>query len=331
MEDTANYAFYATVDAHGIIRSTVTIKNVSVGGVEILDETYHIANFNGTSKESYCLAEKYTEATNKCSILYQPICDATDGNSCFARSLNNDDEIVWTLGGNATSMAPGFYFFEGNVVVLDSGISASVVATLDIETGGQMNLKAINYSTYAEVCENTIVPGVYPINYCSSDTSELIPDIKGNVVIGAGGTNPASRTDVDLDGVYSGGNVKLLGSTTLYGTVLAGNRLSSYAGVTIYGYVIALDLKAEDSLDEEDNITNGSLTIILDLCREHDENDAACNGNSAPDDYDPTLLPSDNNLCAEDPEKNKDACENLKDIEVIKGGGEGSILWTRYL
>ncbi|WP_156485849.1 hypothetical protein [Crenobacter luteus] len=212
----ANYAF--DFDAQN--RIVVTVNNVA----SIPNGTYFLGStvLNGSTVYNYlCTA---VDGSGRCTATpVAKICQGySDQNSCFAGSSKDN----WLLNG--TTLAPGVVWFKGKLTAGNGIYYNSFIASGDIETSGSHSTTAVNYAGYAKICQNGTFSGLYPSNFCDLSAGKLTPSPAGNIAFLAGGY---------VNGVFSGGQIKLGASNAVYGSVLAGDTLTTSGSTTIHGYI----------------------------------------------------------------------------------------------
>lgn len=209
----ANYAF-ARVGAD----TKVTVNNVNT----IPNGNYFLTG-SGDKQDYLCTTSSYSAAT-----CLAKICKGnSDYNSCFSYSGGK-----WSLAG--MTMAPGVLWFDGSVQAGSGTYYNSFISNADINTAGDNSTYAVNYAGYAKTCSNTDFPGLAPTNFCKAgDTTKLQPVAAGNIAFGAGGYVGSN---------YSGGKINLSASNHVYGSVLAGDDLTTSGSTVVHGYVSAANL-----------------------------------------------------------------------------------------
>jgi hypothetical protein len=209
----ANYVFERVGSS-----TKVTVNNVKT----IPNATYFLVGADAT-QDYLCTTSSYSAA----SCLAKICSGYSEYNSCFSYSGGK-----WTVAG--TTMAPGVLWFDGDVEAGSGTYYNSWIATGNINTGGTNSTYAVNYAGYAKTCNNPTFPLLAPTNFCkASDTSKLQPVSAGNIGFGAGGF---------VGSVYKGGKVNLSASNDVYGSVLAGDDLTTSGSTVVHGYVSAANL-----------------------------------------------------------------------------------------
>ncbi len=209
----ANYVFERVGNS-----SKVTVKNIST----IPNGTYFLVGVDGT-RDYLCTTNAYSAST-----CLAKICNGySDYNSCFSYTGGK-----WTVAG--LTMAPGVIWFEGDVEAGSGTYYNTWISSGSINTAGNNATYAVNYAAYANTCTNTAFPRLVPTNFCKAgDTSKLQPVAAGNIAFGAGGLVGTS---------YRGGNINLSASNHVYGSVLAGDVLTTSGSTVVHGYVSAASL-----------------------------------------------------------------------------------------
>ena len=302
----ANFIF--TYDNSGT-NNRILVRTQNINGVD--DDTYMVGSYSGGAAYASVLCE-IPAIGNICQTPIIPLTSVclnsggpASGNACLTYDTGMKK---WKLDGR--SAAPGIMWFEGNVNMNNGTNYTGILASGNIDTSGGFKGYSPNYAGYEKVCEaaaphlqadsetgqaryQTMFSGRYPKNLCNTEERELITLSVGNISLAAGGFKPPSNS-------YSGGDIKLAGSSYMYGSVLAGNMLATeYGNINIFGSVLA----ANQGNSSSNNTLNGSTLVDL---------------SSYPETYDPTTAP------------------NMSDDEGESGGtgGEGpsvKLLWSKYL
>lgn len=288
-------------------RIQVRVQNIN----GVVDGTYDVGSIDG----NHPLTNAYTKAYNAlcaqftgtvCTTFVTPltyVCMGNGGNGGGECITYDTANRKWKLDGR--SAAPGIMWFDGSVNMNNGVNYTSIMATDNIDTGGNFRGYAVNYAGYAMVCEasaphlsnsdsNTYALKFgdrYPTNLCDTTNGKLLDVAAGNIALAAGGYTPPGTT-------YAGGNIKLTSSNVVFGSVLAGNAFQTdYGDTHVHGYVVAANLSASSPAI---NQMNGSTYIDL---------------SSMPSTYNPTSIPN-----------------------MGVSGGAGStvadgakVLWLRYL
>lgn len=295
LKNEANYIFeYDSVARKPI----VTVQNVNGADPAA---TYYIGNYSTAHKSYLC-----TEVTNKgnCVTPTDPGMTVCLGYSDWDECISYDaTKKTWTLVGQ--SAAPGIMWFDGNVTLNTETSYISVLATGDVITNGEYRGKSVNFAGYDEVClaqgTNVDSPDIFrarfetqhPTNLCDKNAGEYKPNPAGNIAIAAGGKDPNNNY------AYTGGNIDVATNTMLWGSVLAGNVLTTGGQNTIHGYVTAA---AQVTKGSGNNELGGSTTIDL---------------TNFPSTYNPTLIP------------NMDPC--VAGCAPENFARRSRLLWSRYL
>ncbi|NKF21175.1 hypothetical protein [Solimonas marina] len=283
LKDDANYVF--EIDSAG--HRQVTVRNVN----GITDGVYYLGNYSGPYKDYLCTS--LASDGSSCATPSTPqhtICEgSSDNNSCISYSAGE-----WSLNG--TSLAPGVMWFAGDLNAGNGIYHDSFIASGDIRTSGSNKTVAVNYAGYAAVCLNqptdttpyTRFDGLYPNNFCDLSTQALTSNPLGNIAFLAGGYQL---------GVFSGGDIKLTASNDVYGSVIAGNELSTTGSTTIHGYITVAAQGADSLLTP----TKWAGSTTLDLT-------------NLPSSFVPGALPC------------------MADCSTTSSGGTGAAVavWTRY-
>ncbi|BCE01585.1 hypothetical protein [Marinicellulosiphila megalodicopiae] len=263
--------------------------------------------------------------------------------------FNNGTNQFSIGNGSDTSLAPGVYFFEGALNIQSIFAQASIYAALDITTSGAAIVRSINYSTFDSICRNDygmnglslqtnqkgaaeeietfysydIFNGQYPTNYCEISDGVLGSEFNynsiGNVVLGAGGYNPADTpaptvANPDPDDVYSGGDISTGAKFVGYGTVMAGDNFSASGSTIIHGHLIALNTEENSIALNDKNDVTAYFEIDLE---------------DAPVSFKPNEIPTVVDICLTD-ESNEKACDIAKKSSTVIES-DPVVLWSRYL
>ena len=271
----ANYVF--EVDGAG--RRKVTVQGVS--GVP--DGSYFLGDYGHANGRGYkdflCTALK---ANNKDCLEpatpFRTICEGfSSSNGCIEHQNGK-----WTINGK--SLAPGVVWVDGDLKLSNGVYFNTFLATGGIETGGSMRIYSVNYAGYAAICTNnrssytgaTASPadfaGLVPTAYCNTGAGTLSPSTLGNAALIAGGYR---------NGVFQGGNIALGASNQIFGSVIAGNVLSTNGNTDVTGVVIV----AAQSPTATETRWTGSTTIRI------PENIPDFDPGATP--FDPPATPSD--------------------------------------
>jgi len=259
----------------------------------------------------------------------------TTTSSCINRYYHSSTAGVdrkWSLSGN--NIAPGIYFFEGDLVDNTKVSITTKLVTGDYEAGSNFK-KAYspNYAGFKAMCRNNYTGTVLdsnkgdqvgrfkwirPTNLCSDAIGDYTPAVLGNVVLGAGGTDYRAAVPV-----YEGGNLNFLAATQgdLYGTLIAGDNVAVGVNLNIHGAIVALN--DNENTNAANSIASGQLTF----------EDSAL----APDSYNSNALPASN--CEEGldgrlvyyidgvvvtkvVDENGDVVYKNEDLEIVPGIGQ---------
>ena len=254
----ANYTFDTVA---GTSKIQVTVKSV-----------------NGITDGVYYLGKKSSDAFQGSSQTY--LCASVDANSvCTSAIVGKMGEPdwnyrvitysggTWTLtdnnqSNNATlgSLPPGVLLFKGNLNASTGKYKNTLLATGNIDYGTSIVLEAPNYAGASVVCGNTRYPR--PTNLCSSSIS-LIPASIGNIALLAGSCTDATTVN-SCQSTYTGGNISLISSATVYGNVIAGNNLNTSGNTQVIGSLLAAGLGTPGV-----NTFANSTTIDLSTLQNH--------------------------------------------------------------
>lgn len=197
----------------------ITVKDVNT----IPDGVYFLAG-TGANQDWLCTTANYSAGT-----CLAKICTGWSAfNSCLSYNAGSG---TWTIDGS--SMAPGVVWVSGNLVAASGTYFNSFIVSGNISTGGNNITYAVNYAGYSAVCNNSIYPNLYPKNFCKAGKSDLQYLPYGNIAFGAGSK---------VGTTYVGGKVDLTAANHVYGSVLAGDILSTGGNTVIHGFVSAADM-----------------------------------------------------------------------------------------
>lgn len=296
----ANWVFSYDTSNGG--RMLVRVQNIN----GIADGTYMVADKDvyypayASYKSHLC---EVPASGNTCDTLVTPntpVCiHDQPGTSCLFYQSGQ-----WRIDG--ASAAPGIMWFEGDVNMNNGVNYTTILATGNIDTGGNFKGYAVNYAGFGKVCQasaphltgtalgkyTSAFSNRYPTNLCDIPGGKLKELNTGNIALAAGGYEPPGS-------VYSGGNIELSASNEVYGSVLAGHAFETdYGDTHVYGAIVAANL---NEYDTSTNLLNGSTYINL---------------SGAPDTYNPHKMP---------------------DMSGAPGGGGGNtfesatVLWSKFL
>ncbi|MFG6447554.1 hypothetical protein ACG0Z6_04780 [Roseateles sp. BYS180W] len=244
----ANYVFESS-GTH--IR--VTVRNVS----GLPDGIYYLLG-QADKQDRLCPTTTFDAARCVVRIAY----GTSDNNAAITHAAG-----TWSVGGTgpdasgkagATTgpvLAPGIYWFDGNVSAGNGNFVASWIATGDITTAANHVTSAPNYAGYSRVCTNPHFPK--PLNLCPASGTELTYVPAANIAFAAGAAQPK--------GGYRGGNITVAANSSVYGDVIAGTKLTTMGSTRIFGYITAgsadaasqgATLSAETTIDLSDLPSN---------------------------------------------------------------------------
>lgn len=268
LEQAANYRF-SWLDG----KTLVKVKNIE----NIKDGDYRLGKIKVNYNDSFGYLCSDLDSNNFCKTECTPIVNG----SCqgpgtgklrkICQGYSNNNECIeyeeksqsWKLAGKDGVVAPGVLWFEGNLELKNGLFRNSILATGSIETGGSVTVEAVNYSGYQYTCQNTSFPSIAPINLCSSNV--LTSNSIGNVALLAGSK---------VDDQFFGGVITLKGSTSISGSVIAGDTLLTTGNSTVRGYITAAGQGTGDT-----NPWKGRTTIDLrELPSNFDPSDTPLNG-----------------------------------------------------
>jgi hypothetical protein len=290
LKDSANYILEYV---NG--RMSVTVANVN----GIANGTYYLGNYGWSGNRGWndflCSA---VDTNRNCTLPATP--DATLRTICQGQSTSNTcfsydaASSTWTVSGK--NLAPGVFWFNGNVNLSNGTYYNTFLATGNIATSGSHKTYSENYVGYAAICQNQFpinatpdFQGLYPTQLCDISKSAMKSNAIGNIAYLAGGY---------VGGNFSGGQITLGASTEVFGSVIAGDLLLTGGSSTVHGYVTAAGQGSSTN-----NTWGGSTTIDL---------------TNLPPGYDPSTIPDTSNGSGQG-----------------SGSGSGTPLailkWARYL
>ncbi len=256
-------------------RTKVTVFNIN--GVPN-GSVFWVGNYKFQGKDYYSYLCTSFSPNGNCSSPATPGMALCLGNSDQCMSYNIAAE-TWTFSGS--NLAPGILWFNGNVMLNNNYNYATFLATGTVTTGGEFRGVSANYGGYDEMClmkgakakngsagYNAVFKKYWPTNLCDTAKKDYLPIPTGNIGIAAGGYDP----DI-VPRTYTGGNIELAQNTVVFGTILAGNLLTTTGQIVVHGYVSAA---AKKQKGVSDNILGGNTTIDLSALTKH---------------YDPTKIP----------------------------------------
>lgn len=250
LKNSANYAFeYVS----GKIQVTVRDINGVTDGIYYLGQhTYNSV----TLRDALCKTVTAAGICTESSASTRTICHGqTLENTCFSYAATGD---LFTI--NSKYLAPGAMWFKGNLLLNNGNYFNTFMATRGIEIAGATVVTSLNYGGFPKTCSanyqqsSTLLTGMYPKSFCNMTASTYIPNALGNPALIAGGYNPAQGGSV-----YSGGDIKLAASGQMFGSILAGDTLTTGGQTIVRGYITAGAL----STDTDTNALGGSTTIDL--------------------------------------------------------------------
>ncbi len=241
LKEAANYVF----EVDGNQKRKVTVRNVS----GITDGTYFLGDYAYAwnvpslargNKDYLCTAVSSNGNCTLPATPYRTICQGnSESNGCFGY---NPGTQTWTISG--TSMAVGTAWFAGNLMVNNGTYINTFLSTGTISTGGSLKVFSPNYVGYTPVCTDARstapygiaidyrLSGLYPTDLCVSGA--YVKSALGNTALMAGGYGSP--------GFYSGGNISVGSSNTIYGNVAAGGLLDTSGNTTIIGVVVVSNM-----------------------------------------------------------------------------------------
>lgn len=241
LKEAANYVF----EVDGNKKRKVTVRNVS----GITDGTYFLGDYAYAwnvpslargNKDYLCTAVSSNGNCTLPATPYRTICQGnSESNGCFQY---NPGTQTWTISG--ISMAVGTAWFSGNLVVNNGTYINTFLSTGTLSTGGSLKVFSPNYVGYTPMCTDSRsaapygiaidyrLSGLYPTDLCVSGT--YVKSALGNTALMAGGYGSP--------GFYSGGNISVGSSNTIYGNVAAGGLLDTSGNTTIIGVVVVSNM-----------------------------------------------------------------------------------------
>lgn len=237
-ESQANYVF--SVNAQNQIMVYVR----SVNGVT--EGSYHLAKTKITTTKG-----KKTDTADSWGYL----CKTVDSNNfCtsdvvanFANQKTYVNEIitysngVWTISDNqqeVNSFAGGILFFKGSLNLSMGKYVNTFISTGNIAYGGSITLTAPNFADASQTCGSTYYS--IPSNLCSSTTALSYASL-GNIALLAGSCMDSSTPDT-CSATYVGGDISFGQSATVYGNIIAGNKITTSGNTNVKGSMLAAAL-----------------------------------------------------------------------------------------
>lgn len=145
----------------------------------------------------------------------------------------------WELKGDKNEdsprLAPGIAYFEGDLTLNTGKYHNTFISTKNIKISDDVIVKSPNYVGYQGVCNTDY--GIKPTSLCLNNTynSNAYSSI-GNFALMAG---VCTARNGEQCTAYTGGDITTGGSTTVEGSILAGNRFFSGGNTVVKGYVTA--------------------------------------------------------------------------------------------
>lgn len=112
------------------------------------------------------------------------------------------------------------------------------ISTGNIAYGGSITLTAPNFTDASQTCGSTYYP--MPTNLCSSTTALSYASL-GNTALLAGSCTDSSTSDT-CSSTYVGGDISFGGGATVYGNIIAGNKITTSGSTNIKGSMLAAAL-----------------------------------------------------------------------------------------
>ncbi|MCJ8314230.1 MAG: hypothetical protein HRU38_18940 [Saccharospirillaceae bacterium] len=264
----ANYAFSYDADAP-VVKDRIRIEVKGIKGKE--DGLYYL---RGNKKNQiFCSTLKSQAQANgeywcdKTKGYITPCSDVND--SCFSAtysySVEAGEHVEWKIRGS--SIATGTYFFEGDLTDAVAFSIATKLVTGNYRTStGMDRAVAPNYAGFQAVCKNNMnsitdgnvgSPGggannfgqFSPLDMCPADGT-YISTVLSNVVVAAGGIDYSKDPQV-----YEGGLINITGTVSMFGTMIAGDRVSGSGTLNLTGAMVALN---ENDAVTAPNVLSGS-------------------------------------------------------------------------
>jgi hypothetical protein len=233
LKEAANYVF--EIDANG--KRKVTVRNVS----GITDGTYFLGDYENSGNKDYlCTAVRSNGNCTSPATPYRTLCQGySEYNGCFQY---NPGTQTWTISGK--SMAVGTAWFAGNLLVNDGTYINTFLSTGTISTGGSLKVFSPNYVGYTPMCTDSRSAAPYgiAIDYRLSDLYPTDLCVSGAYVKSALGSTALMAGGYGSPGSYSGGNISVGSSNTIYGNVAAGGLLDTTGNTTIIGVVVVANM-----------------------------------------------------------------------------------------
>ena len=273
LKEFANYSFSYDPDvAVEIDRIRIEVKGIE----DKEDGLYYLRGKNKNQK--FCLNIN-TAGNNWCDKTKDyilPCADADD--SCFSAVYSHSavegevvENVEWKIQGSA--ITTGAYFFEGDLTDAVGFSLATRMVTGNYKTSTELD-KAVapNYAGYEAVCNNNISAiadgnvggqsrgggdGTGFVNFSAYSPTDMCPvgggytpTILSNVVVAAGGIDYSKEPQV-----YEGGLINITGTVSMFGTMIAGDRVSGSGTLNLTGAMVALN---ENDAETSPNVLSGS-------------------------------------------------------------------------
>lgn len=244
------------------------LANLAFNGVDANgNPQVHVANVAGVTDGDYFIAGSSTGGQNYlCSQVLgtncvQPLIKVCQGysssNACFSYSSG-----TWKIQG--TAVVPWVLWFNGNLTVGNGSWGATFMATGNLNTSGGITVHAPNTLEYAYVCQGGasassglgswtsygFSPGTYASELCDTTGQKLTGVAVGNVALLAGSL---------VSGTFQGGNVSIGSSSTIFGSVMAGQYLSTSGSTTVTGSFYSAGQGGSTALSS--NTQSGSTSV----------------------------------------------------------------------
>jgi hypothetical protein len=250
VKNSANYIFE-------YVSGKIKVTTKDVNGVT--DGVYYLGvhTYNSTILwDALCQSVTAAGVCNESSASTRTICNGQSlTTSCFSYDTTLNRFTI-----NSRNIAPGVMWFKGSLLLNNGNYYNTFLASSGIEISGTTTVTSVNYGGYSNSCNAayqgavSLFTGLYPKNFCNTGTSTLIALPLGNPALIAGGYDPS------LGGTtYTGGDIRLGSTGTVYGSVLSGDTLTTGGTTIVKGYITAAAL----TTDTDANALGGSTTIDL--------------------------------------------------------------------
>lgn len=229
-ESQANYVF--SVNAQNQIMVYVR----SVNGVT--EGSYHLAKKKIDSNQAWGYLCKTVDSNNFCT---SDVVANFGSQKTYVNEIITYSNGIWTLNDNQqnmNSLAGGILFFKGSVNLSQGKYVNTFISTGNIAYGESITLTAPNFTDASQTCGSTYYS--IPSNLCSSTTALSYASL-GNIALLAGSCMDSSTPDT-CSATYVGGDISFGQSATVYGNIIAGNKITTSGNTNVKGSMLAAAL-----------------------------------------------------------------------------------------